>query len=204
MKKEFTKKKMWIIIGGCVLALVLAVLGVMIYLHLNEKPQEKENHIYYYPIDYNENIFENKAYQSLDRDLVFSDSRNETVYHYETDYEKAGKECQFFLDYFKTVTEGKYSEYPSFFVDDFFDDAPEFTMQMIYDPYVVLNSTTEESIDGVSTVVYNFYVRYRILHNNGTFRKGVESGAAVPQIYQLVKNDDELYRILRILEISFV
>ena len=73
---------------------------------------------------------------------------------------------------------------------------------MIYEPYVLFHSVDEDEIDGEKTMVYNFEVRYKIFKNNGTFRTGVASNTAIPQIYQVIKKD-ESYRICRILDIEY-
>ena len=216
MKKEFQKKsvakkeaprkfrwKMILSVSVSVFIILISVFGIWFIATDGNIFRPQTHIIHYYPVNYAENIFDNQVYMSFERELLYSNSKEEQPFDYETDYESASEECKFFLDYFKTVIEGKYSEYPTFFMDDYFDEDPKFTMQMIYEPYVSYHSTGVETIDSKETEVYNFYVRYRIFRNNGTFRTGVESNTAVPQIYQLIKIDETTYRIYRILDINF-
>jgi hypothetical protein len=75
-------------------------------------------------------------------------------------------------------------------------------MQMTYEPYVMYHSVSTEEIDGQEVELFNFHVRYKIFRNNGTFREGVGSNVAIPQIYQLVKLQDGSLRIYRILDVK--
>jgi len=201
MKKEVSKKR--IIIYSIVAILLICAAFFSLWFFLIRDEGNENDHIFYYPVNENENIFENKVYKDYVRDLKFGNAHELQLFNYENDYVDASAECKFFLDYFKTVICGEYENYPSYFVDDYFKEspAPQFTMQMIYDPYVVINSVTEEEIDGEVVKLYNYHVEYRIFRNNGTFRQGVASNVAVPQIYQLIKTDDESYRIYRILDV---
>lgn len=205
MKREVSNKRINKRIILCVIVglfLIAVSIFSLWFFVLRDVGEDKDN-IFYYPINENENIFENKVYKDYVRDLKFGNAHELQLFNYENDYEDASVECKFFLDYFKTVICGDYENYPSFFVDDYFNEipAPQFTMQMIYDPYVVINSVTEEEIDGKNVQLYNYHVEYRIFRNNGSFRQGVSSNVAVPQIYQLIKLEDESYRIFRILDV---
>ena len=75
-------------------------------------------------------------------------------------------------------------------------------MRMLYEPYVQFHSVSEDEVDGEKISLLNFQVHYKIFKNNGTFRSGVPSNTAIPQIYQLIKGEDGLYRIFRSLEIE--
>ena len=202
MKKDAVKKRtlIWLFAGLLVLLAALILLGVFLYPH-KKKPEEEPQEIRYHLANYEENIFLNKAYMSFQRDLTFSSSGVEQIFSYEEDYETASKECKFFLDYFHTVINGDYDSLPDYYVEGYFSQKPKFTMQMIYEPYVIFHSVSTEKIDGVEQTLYNFSVQYRIFRNNGTFRQGVSSNTAVPQIYQLIKTSDGSYRIYRILEV---
>ena len=87
-------------------------------------------------------------------------------------------------------------------MDGYFEEDPKFTMQMIYDPYVMYHSVSTDEIDGEEITLFNFQVRYCIFKNNKTYRSDVDSNVAVPQIYQLIKIEDGTYRIFRILKIE--
>lgn len=203
VKKRFTfstNKRTVILFSGIVLIL-LAVAAVFIFL-----PKQDENlpndQIYYYPARYDEDIFKNQAYLSFEKGLLYSEAGVTRMYYPNAVDTAASPECRFFLDYFQAVINGNYQEISDFYVEGYFEETPKFTMQMIYEPYVLFHSVNEEEVDGETISVYNFEVRYKIFKNNGTFRTGVPSNTAIPQIYQLIK-ENERYQIVRILDVEY-
>ncbi len=200
MNKE-VKKKALLSVGALILVAILAF-GIWFFFFKGSK-EEPDDGIFYYPANYEEDIFQNAAYMNFRRDLMYSYIGVEQLFVYSEDYSSATVECKFFMDYFQTLMNGDFEKILDFYVEGYFPEKPQFTMQMIYEPYVLYHSKTSEVINGEDTELYNFHVRYAIFKNNGTFRKGVSSGESVPQIYQLIKNDDGSYRIYRILEVEF-
>ncbi len=203
MKKDVSKKSK-IILVAIVFSLLLIVVGAFLVLNFflsGENDKENGQNIQYYLADYEEDIFQNKAYMEFQRDLSYSYAGVEQFFSND-DFEDASTECKFFLSYFDAVTKGDYEKYPAFFVDGYFEKNPMFTMQMIYEPFVKYHSASTETIDEKEVVLLNFQVRYKIFKNNGTFRSGVPSNSAIPQIYQLIKSDDGSYKIFRILDIE--
>lgn len=203
MKKDVLKKKNIIISLLCIIVLLAIACFIFIFLKDDVKNPEDGNfdEIHYHLPSYDENIFENKAYIEFQKDLIFSSGGVEQIYSYD-EIDEVSEACKFFLSYFQTVINGEYEKYPDYFITDFFDDKPKFTMQMIYEPYVKFHSESKDEVDGEEIRLENFIVQYKIFKNNGTFRKGVSSNTAVPQIYQLLKLDDGSYKIHRILEIE--
>ncbi len=203
MKKDVLKKKIFIISFACVL--ILAALAVLVFFIFSDfsgdEPEEKKNEIQYHLPSYDKNIFENKAYLEFQRDLIFGFGGVEQVYSFD-ELDEVSPECGFFLSYFQTVINGDYEKYPDFFLEGILEEKPKFTMQMIYEPYVKFHSESKDKINGEEVVLQNYLVQYKIFKNNGTFRKGVSSNTAVPQIYQLLRGEDGNYRIYRILEIE--
>ncbi len=199
MKKDVSKIRIALVLVSVFLLLSLIASGVWFFFF---KKQKQDPVIYYYPANYDLNIFEDSVYMGYTRDLFFGDSNVMQLFSYENDYESASEECQFFLDYFQTVIRGDSEKLPNFHVPDFFEEAPKFTMQMIYDPYVCLNSVKTELVNGEEVSVYNYYVRYMIRRNNGTFRTGVASNTAIPQIYQLIRDSEGHFKILNIFDIQ--
>ena len=196
---KLKKMKHWILFALVLLILAALIVGAVFLF--GQKKSEDDPEIRFHLPNYEENIFENKAYMSFQRNLRYSVSGIEQLYSYENDYEDAGVECKFFLDYFQTIISGKYEELSKFYVENFFETKPKFTMQMIYEPYVLFHSTSEDEIDGEKVTLINFHVEYKIFKNNGTFRNDLPSNTAVPQIYQLVKLESGEYQIYRILDV---
>lgn len=199
MKKDFYKNKIFVICLITFLALMLLVIGIFFLL---PKKETQPNSGEYYPIDYEENIFLNQAYMEFQRDMMYSYGGVSQLFNYEKDFETAEDECRFFLQYFHTVINGQYESYKDFFVENYFEEDPKFTMQMIYDPTVQFHSVSTDKVNDEEVSLYNFQVCYRIFKNNKTFREDVDSNVAVPQIYQLIKSENGEYRIFRILSIE--
>lgn len=199
MKKDFYKNKIFVICLITFLALILLVIGIFFLL---PKKETQPNSGEYYPIDYEENIFLNQAYMEFQRDMMYSYGGVSQLFNYEKDFETAEDECRFFLQYFHTVINGQYESYKDFFVENYFEEDPKFTMQMIYDPTVQFHSVSTDKVNDEEVSLYNFQVCYRIFKNNKTFREDVDSNEAVPQIYQLIKSENGEYRIFRILSIE--
>ena len=183
-------------------AFVLCLVLVLVLCFVFQKEPESFTGKQYYVPNYEEDIFQNKAYLSYQRDLSYSVSGVEQLFNFEEDYESADNECKFFLSYFQTVINGDYEKLPDFYVEDYFEDPVKFTMQMIYEPRVVYHSVSGETIDGKEVTLINYHVEYKIFKNNETFRSDIPSNTAIPQIYQLIKNDDGSYQIYRILDVK--
>lgn len=164
-----------------------------------------EREIKYFPADYEENIFENTAYMSSDRQLLFGSQSGasyvERRFELDTEREEAAEDAGFFIDYFQCLIHGEYEKIPDFFTDGFFETPPRFTMQMIHDMSVKWHSEGTETVNGVETNVINYSVSYAIYKNNGTWRTGVGNDEIRPQIYQVIRDDAGSLRIWRIMDV---
>jgi hypothetical protein len=145
MNKD-VKKKTLLIVGVLVLALFLAF-GVWFFF-IFDSEKEPNDGIFYYPANFEEDIFENDAYMGFRRDLMYGYGGVEQLFVYPDDYSSASVECKFFMDYFQTVMNGDCERIYDFYTDGYFQEEPNFTMQMIYDPYVLYHSKTMEQING--------------------------------------------------------
>lgn len=205
-RKEKRVSKKIVFISLILICILIAAVSVFLFLLGERQSEEKEGEekeIYYHPANFDEDIFENGVYLSLNRDLIFGTGYFATaVPDTEEGRKNASEECTFFLDYFHALKYGEYESFPHFFADGFFKAEPKFTMQMLYDLQVTYHSSTTDSENGEDLQLSNYLVSYKIYQNNGTFRKGIPSNVASPQIYQLMKNADGEYKIYRILEIE--
>lgn len=198
--KNMHKKKKLLL--GLILITILAVISVSVFFIVTRDEDDTDDSIFYYPAYESENIFENDAYMSFERSLRYSYGGVEQLYRYDSDYNSADAYCKFFLDYFKALTEGNGEALFDLHVDGYFDSVPQFTMQMIYEPFVFFHSEGSVEENGEKLNVANFEVRYKIFKNNGSFRQGVHSNQAVPQIYQLIIQNGEI-KIKNILNIEY-
>ena len=204
MKKDVKNKKGILVVFFVVLIFLLVAVTVIFLFEKNtadNSDNEKNDEIHYHLPSYDENIFENKAYIEFQRDLIYAIGGVEQIYSYD-EIDEVDGECKFFLSYFQSVINGEYEKYPDFFLEGALKEEPKFTMQMIYEPYVKFHSESKDEVDGEEVLLRNFIVQYKIFKNNGTFRKGVSSNTAIPQIYQLIKLDDGSFKIFRILNVE--
>lgn len=202
MKKK--SKILWM----ALIAFILIVIGVVVFVLIkpwkssSDKTNFGDNPLVYYPANYEADIMQNRVYLSYDRDLLFGTPYDQQSFTLDTDRESATEELSFFLDFFSSLIQGDYENIVSFFTEGFFNDAPRFTPQMIHDMSVTLHSVDRATVNGMETEVYSYTVIYEIFQNNGTWRKGVGSNEARPQIFQLVRDDAGYYKIFRILDVT--
>lgn len=207
LKKKSRSRKILFIVSAVLFVVFIAAVvvgGVWYWKYRNaeKNPSTTEKPIVYYPADYEKDILQDQVYLAYDRDLYYTNGSVTMAYN-ENDRDIASEECLFFLDYFHSVITGDYESYPSYFVADYFEISPKFTMQMIYDLQVTVHSISTVTLNGTETTAYNFVVRYKIHRNNGTFRTGIYSDTAVPQVYQLVRDAEGKYRIYDILKVGY-
>ena len=139
------------------------------------------------PVDYEEDIFKDAIYAKKTKDVFFSYD-GEGEYLTAQNYLTANPAGKMFYNYFECVIKGEYTVYPKFFSEEFKENAvlPEkFTMQKLYDISVNLE-TRQPFEDGY---VETYYVRYRIMDNNGTFRSDLENNTVIPVYYTVYVTD---------------
>ena len=196
---ENTRKraKVFAIVIAALLALLLLIAflidgGLGKLFHKNETP--KNHDVFLYEPDYDEDIFENTEYMSLDRFITYTDGAVTVRAVDDDDLKSAGKYAVFFGEYFDAVINGDAEKYVSFFTEKYNDKngrKSKFTMQKIYGIDIRKLSETEDG--ELRTAV--FEVRYAIFENNGTFRDDVASDTVRPQIYEIIydlSNDEIL------------
>jgi hypothetical protein len=203
-------KKKKIITVFCVFAALLAVLlalcailsGVLESVK-NEDFSKTENiqnqapaRTTFYPADFEEDIMQDPLYLSQNRYIEYS-SGGISVLVTDGDFSTLGEGAVFFGKYFDTVINGRYGEYSSFFTDEYLQaksgydtvayDGSKFTMQKIFDIKVELLDEKEMVGAEEKTVERVFVVRYKILENNGTFRKDIGDDATyIPLVFETV------------------
>ena len=88
---------------------VLLIVGVLLFFFW-DRQKEPVDGIYYYPADYSADIFQNVAYTTFTRDLLYGAGGVEQLFNYEMDLESSSAECKFFLRYFHSVIYGEYEK----------------------------------------------------------------------------------------------
>lgn len=143
--------------------------------------------IYFFPADYEYNIYEDELYMSYDRRIMFT-AFGQTCEITSSDAGVFGTAGAFFHDYFGYIINGDCEGYKSCFTESGRSTTvlPEkFTMQMLYDINVILFSRESREVDGRTVTVDVYEVSYRIFENNGTFRGDISSGDTRTLVYEL-------------------
>ncbi len=207
--KKFSVWVIGILAGLLILCFVLGSISSYII-----KKNQKENIISsendylsnnfrtYYKADFDADIFSDPDYTSLDRLIHYTYTDGQTFAIEQLDENVLNEGQRFFINYFDIVTNGKSSLYPSLFTDDYkntpvgFEKNVErkFSPQRIYDISVTELARTDKSdtsynYDG-KTCVFGFYmVDFKILKNDGLFRRDLEENTSRPLIFELVTFD---------------
>lgn len=211
MKKE-NKKIIFILFSAVILMFLLILLNKINFnvdmseLFGGRKTEETEK-IYLAQPDYESDIYENPEYMSKNRYIVYIENPfTSIITETNNEYGNIGK---FFLDYFKTLTDGNAKLYNNFFTDAYFEDKDnkiydKFTMQKLYDAEVEkLSETLIESGEYSGWIRYTFKLSYKIMANDGTFRSDMPSDIAVPQIVELLYNN-ETFKINSIIKSKII
>ena len=147
--------------------------------------------IYFYAVDETLDVWSDEDYAQLDHRVHYSDLQTGATYSLEQE-ELASAEpfARFFYNYFDCVIAGDSESYAMYFTDEYLlsNELPDdFTPQMIYDiritPYLAADVERGSA----------YLVDYKILRNNGTFRRDVGSNASRTLLFYLVEQAGELY-----------
>lgn len=195
-KKRKLKKALLIvcIVFAALCLLLLVSYGVLEYLRGNKNDVSALNSDQFFPPNYSEDISKDIVYQSKVRNVYYLEYGTGEMIT-EENLDSMPDSAKFFYDYFDCVISGNYTEYKSFFTQDYLKRSripDKFTKQKIYDIEVNLYSRENIEQDGKSIIVDTFIVKYKIMDNNGTFRNDVGSNTIVPLIFQLYKQNDNV------------
>jgi hypothetical protein len=184
MQKRRKIVKIALIVCAVIVVLYLATLAlnpdelVDRWFHGDEEEESEE--IEFYPIDEDLDIFSDPDYLECDRRVFYYDPDSGATYSVEEEeLPTIDPAIRFFHEYFQTVIMGEAEAYAECFVPDYEGELPEsFTMQMIYDIHI-------EPYYSDETGENTYLVEYRILKNNGTFRRDIGSKVSRAQLYTL-------------------
>ena len=153
--------------------------------------QGQGEEIDFYPVDEHLDIRTDPEYAQLDHRVHYNDPATGATYSLEAE-ELASAEpyACFFYYYFDSVISGDASLYATYFSDSYLreNELPDdFTPQMIYDIRITPHSSGDTELGSA------YLVDYKILRNNGTFRRDIGSNASRTLVFYLVEQEGELY-----------
>ncbi len=198
-KQKKNVKTILYIFGGVLLVFLLSLLVLSLLL---PKDKQKEQDIKFYPVT-DENIFENSQYVSQNRTVYYCDSLagyEHTTPITEENRTEYDAEVLFAETYLNTVILGDEDALRQMCSEEYLakNQLSDFTQQMLYD-ICIYTHRTEYLDDGSRLVTYK--LMYKILQNNGTYRRDVGSNGARPEYLVLRVSKDggsiKIHDILR-------
>ncbi len=199
------KLKKIILVVSCVCISVLVIIGIIaaVSLLVLDRVNEKNNteptirYQFFLP-DREANILEDEDY--LQKDLIIRYSNGaETFSLAEKNADDFGNGASFFLEYFDALIGGEEDKMNALYTDEYISvhgTEDDFTMQRAYD--MIVRYTGEKEVrDSSFDKAYQYVVSYKIMRNDGTFRRDVASDASREQIFYIV-NTDKGYKLLDI------
>lgn len=201
-KKKRLKIAIIIVISALILLyLIVTVQSWISDMILKNKQEEFEKilnktSITFYDEDYDENIFENKTYMGLNRDIKYI---NDALSYYIAEGEDLSKysyEFKFMAELIGKIIRGDADGYNEVFVDNYWKNNQDqyrerFTMQKLYNIEVeFIKNVTGDPVNSDEKGIFyyvntDFKVGYMIYHNNGSFRTDVPEEALVPVVYKI-------------------
>ena len=145
---------------------------------------------YFYEPDFEKDILSEKSYLAKDRGIHYTQG-NETFYIEEGGY-NLNKYTDFFKTYFSLIEKGDAKSLNALCTENYFESAGEiedFTMQRIHDRRVTAISSVviedkEDPYYGYTVLL--FQISYKILRNDGTFRRDIVGDEIKPIILELL------------------
>ncbi len=150
--------------------------------------------ILFAPADYEDNIFEDETYMSMNRDIKYIDGAQSTEVALDENGSYFGDGLLFFQTYFNCVIRGDYETYQTLISEDYDKDGaypiPErFTMQKIHS-ISVEHRNDADTIVSQNEVRRYYVVKYQIYQNNGTFRDDIRPTDVLPLLFELTTIDE--------------
>jgi len=196
--------KIILIVMAVIVGLLIVLSGINLILQnvsysiINTPPTETQKRYYYfYPADYDVNIFEDEEYLGKNRYIEYKRGAV-SVLITNDNFDEYGRPLVFFNEYFNAVINGDVEKYNAFFSEDYKNEDNKrfegFTMQRIYNITVELLSETvieEGKYYGYNR--YIFKVSYMILRNDGTFRDDMGSDGSVPLNFEILDDKKNIF-----------
>ena len=182
----YKQKKTLKMIIWCVIAASLIISAAYyVILTLPEKKTESTDFsdaltdYEFYPI-LDENIFEDEDYTKEMRKIRFFDLTVNLSEHVlnEESVSEFDASVKFMYDYINHIINGNTNGYNSCFSNAYYKKVypkPDFTMQRLYD---IELSKLRDYYDENGMRVYVFKLDYKIMKNNGTFRRDIDSSTS--------------------------
>ena len=186
---------------GIVFALALVVYIILFFILNNNRPKTS-GEVYLYEPDYSVDIMQDEDYLVLDRSVKYSDGIGSWPISDLNGVYTQNDVQLFLIDYIDDLVAGdalsireKYSEN----VLKALKFPEKFTQQRVYD-IMFTELSREEINEGNNTYFrYEFKAEYKIMRNDGTFRRDLASDSIKGQYLTIEHRDDEI-KITKVVE----
>ena len=191
MDKKIRKKRL--ITALIILGAFLVLLGIAYVVLSIIASGEIEYGYEFYEPDWQCDIMQDEEYLELGWHITYTNELGESVAILDDDYSRFGIGVDFLSYYFAAIQSGDSAVYNGLFGDEYFkknDPVEPFTPQRIYD--INVRFLNEEEIDDDSFII-NYEIEYKIMRNDGTFRRDIGSDMARTQYIALTVTKDDMY-----------
>ncbi len=203
-KEKKSGKKKNIIISSCIAIILISFILVRISDAIgwfgeknSEYPSDGTGGIkeefYYYPADYETDIFTIPGYLELDRTIKYAPDTSQSYIIENGNYASEGEPALTVLgEYLNAAIAGDNEKVNSLFTEEYFNIEgnkryEKFPPQKLFE-IKIRNERSEKQMSGYT--VYYFTVSYKIYKNDGLFRKGVDETREMAQIFEInIYND---------------
>lgn len=191
MDKKIRKKRL--VAALCIIAGILVLL-LSAYVVLSVIASREPDYGYeFYEPDWEYDIMEDVEYLERGWHVTYTNELGESVAILDDNYAKFGTGVDFLSYYFAAIQSGDHETYNLLFGDEYYKDhdpVEAFTPQRIYD--INVRFLNEQKIDDESFVV-NYQIEYKIMRNDGTFRRDIGSDMARTQFLTLTFTEDDIF-----------
>jgi hypothetical protein len=185
-KLNKAKKRLLIIVASVIFVLVLLIIASVLIdkYEAGKKTEIPEADFDFYEPNYDEDIYTNEEYIAKISGGFIKYSKDDVTLGITRESASGqGIEVEFIVETLYDIINGDNTSYNERFSEEYYKNhAPKdkFTMQMIYDVKITYMST--ENVDDGNYTKSVYAIEYRILNNNGTFRRDIGSGSRVQYI----------------------
>ena len=180
-----TRKRLLLIVVS-ILSFLILLVGISFIIDMIERDKNKDQEIDYnfYPVDFDENIFDDRKYIELTEGefMRYCDlSTNLTVGIDKASAKQQGSEVEFIVEMIYKIINGDNDGYNACFSKKYYEKhspKEKFTMQKIYD--VLITKQSSETVTENENFHYTksvYILEYKIYHNNGSFRRDIGDGS---------------------------
>lgn len=187
-----------LIFMAAVLLLSLIFLIIVPFFTGSLKAPDKRSggNITFYPADYEHNIFGDEEYMQEERRILYTEG-GQSRFLTEEEYNINDNPVLLFLSkYFEFLINGDAENLKACYSDRMVKalDLPDaITMQRLYDINIEYISVADKvGKGGDEYYEYQYKIDYKIMRNDGTFRRDIESRSSKPQYFVIKYNMDNI------------